>query len=70
MTEPFTLDVRDRLRSRGEPRSQILQAVGRLAPGQPMRLLATFEPLPLYAVLGRARASIAAPFATAKRTGR
>ena len=53
MTEPFTLDVRDLLRSRGEPLSQILQAVERLAAGQPLRLLATFEPLPLYAVLGR-----------------
>lgn len=53
MTEPFTLDVRDTLRSGGEPLPQILQAVGRLAPGQPLRLRATFEPLPLYAVLGR-----------------
>ena len=53
MTEPFTLDVREMLRSGAEPLPKILQAVGDLAPGQPLRLLATFEPLPLYAVLGR-----------------
>ncbi len=53
MTEPLTLDVREILRSGGEPLPKIMQAVGRLAPGQPLRLLVTFEPLPLYAVLGR-----------------
>ncbi len=53
MTEPLTLDVRDELRTGGEPLPRILQAVKALAPGQALRLLATFEPLPLYAVLGR-----------------
>jgi uncharacterized protein (DUF2249 family) len=51
--EPMTLDVRDALRNGGEPLPQILAAVGNLKPEQPLRLLATFEPLPLYAVLGR-----------------
>jgi uncharacterized protein (DUF2249 family) len=51
--EPLTLDVREELRSGGEPLPRILAAVRQLAPGQSLRLLATFEPLPLYAVLGR-----------------
>lgn len=50
---PLTLDVREQLRSGGEPLPAILQAIGRLEGGQPLRLLATFEPIPLYAVLGR-----------------
>ncbi|MHB1542705.1 MAG: DUF2249 domain-containing protein [Steroidobacteraceae bacterium] len=53
MSEPITLDVRDELREGGEPLPRILRAVGSLAPGQALRLLVTFEPLPLYAVLGR-----------------
>jgi uncharacterized protein (DUF2249 family) len=53
MSEPLTLDVREELRKGGEPFPRILQAVASLAPGQALRLLATFEPLPLYAVLGR-----------------
>lgn len=53
MVEPLTVDVRETLRGGGEPLPRILQAVGTLAPGQGLRLLATFEPLPLYAVLGR-----------------
>ncbi len=52
MVEPLTLDVREELRRGGEPLSRILQAVKKLGPGQALRLLATFEPLPLYAVLG------------------
>ena len=50
---PLTLDVREELRHGGEPLPRILQTVNRLAPGQALRLFATFEPLPLYAVLGR-----------------
>ena len=50
---PITLDVRPELRSGGEPFARIMQAVGDLAPGQGLRLLATFEPIPLYALLGR-----------------
>ncbi len=53
MPEPLTLDVRDELRNGGEPLPRIFQAVSRLAPGQALCLLVTFEPLPLYAVLGR-----------------
>lgn len=53
MSESLTLDVREELRNGGEPLPRILKAVGSLAPGQALRLLATFEPLPLYAVLGR-----------------
>lgn len=53
MSEPITLDVREELRKGGEPLPRILKAVGSLAPGQALRLLAPFEPLPLYAMLGR-----------------
>ena len=55
MTEaaPLTLDVRPDLRAGGEPFPRIMQAIASLAPGQAFRLLATFEPVPLYAVLGR-----------------
>ncbi len=51
--KPLTLDVRAELRSGGEPLPRILQAVRQLQVGQPLRLLATFEPIPLYAVLGQ-----------------
>lgn len=50
---PLTLDVRPELRAGGEPFARIMQAMADLAPGQSLRLLATFEPVPLYAVLGR-----------------
>lgn len=50
---PLTLDVRPDLRGGGEPLPKILQAVAQLQPDQPLRLLATFEPIPLYSVLGR-----------------
>lgn len=53
MIEPLELDVREELRNGGEPLPRILQAVKRLLPGQALRLRATFEPIPLYAVLGR-----------------
>ncbi|HUZ64978.1 MAG TPA: DUF2249 domain-containing protein [Acetobacteraceae bacterium] len=52
-TAPRTLDVRPELRAGGEPFPRIMQAVASLEPGQTLRLLATFEPIPLYAVLGR-----------------
>ncbi|MDE2379949.1 DUF2249 domain-containing protein [Bradyrhizobium sp.] len=51
--EPYELDVRPILRSGGEPFSAIMQAVNDLDSGQPLRLLATFEPVPLYGVLGK-----------------
>lgn len=49
----LTLDVRPELRAGGEPFPQIMQAVASLEPGQAFRLLASFEPIPLYSVLGR-----------------
>lgn len=51
--EPLTLDVREELRNGGEPLPRIMQTLRNLAPDQPLRLLATFEPLPLYAVLSK-----------------
>lgn len=51
--EPLALDLREELRSGGEPLARILTAVNVLKPGQALRLLTTFEPLPLYAVLAR-----------------
>jgi uncharacterized protein (DUF2249 family) len=50
---PHELDVRPILRAGGEPFSAIMEAVNGLAAGQPFRLLATFEPVPLYAVLAK-----------------
>ena len=47
-----TLDVRPILREGGEPFGAIMQSVAALAPGQGLRLLATFEPVPLFKVLG------------------
>lgn len=51
--EPVTLDVREELRNGGEPLPRIMAAVRELKADQPLRLLATFEPLPLYAVLAK-----------------
>lgn len=52
MPAPVTLDVRDDLRNGGEPLPRILQTVTHLQPDQTLRLLTTFEPIPLYSVLG------------------
>lgn len=53
MSMPYhDLDVRPILREGGEPFSVIMQAVSALAPGQSLRLFATFKPLPLFQVLG------------------
>lgn len=49
---PYDLDVRPILRDGGEPFGAIMAAVADLAPGQPLRLLATFKPVPLFQVLG------------------
>jgi uncharacterized protein (DUF2249 family) len=46
------LDVRPILRAGGEPFSVIMEAVEALKPGQSLRLLATFKPIPLFQVLG------------------
>lgn len=52
MTEaPHELDVRPILRAGEEPFTVIMEAVEGLASGQALRLLATFEPVPLYPVL-------------------
>ena len=50
---PHELDVRPILRAGGEPFTVIMEALAGLAAGQRLRLLATFEPVPLYTVLGR-----------------
>lgn len=46
------LDVRPILREGGEPFEEIMTAVSKLLPGQGLRLLATFKPIPLFSVLG------------------
>ena len=53
MTTAFVdLDVRPILRAGGEPFQAIMEAVAGLAPGQGLRLFATFKPTPLFHVLG------------------
>jgi uncharacterized protein (DUF2249 family) len=47
-----TLDVRPILRAGGEPFGAIMKTVAALQPGEGLRLLATFEPVPLFKVLG------------------
>lgn len=51
--DPLELDIRPLCASRQAPLPAILDAVGRLAPGQDFRLIAPFEPTPLYQLLGR-----------------
>lgn len=46
------VDVRPTLRAGGEPFAEIMAAVNALAPGQGLRLVATFKPVPLFSVLG------------------
>ncbi len=48
---PVTLDVREILRTGGEPLAEIMQAVVSLSPGQGLRLLTTFKPMPLFGML-------------------
>ena len=52
MTAFLDVDVRPTLRAGGEPFGQIMEAVNTLAPGQGLRLYATFRPTPLLHVLG------------------
>ncbi len=47
------LDVREMQRRHEEPFSRIMQAVGAVPAGRIFRLRNTFEPLPLYEVLGK-----------------
>lgn len=49
--DPRTLDVRPILKAGGEPFSDIMQAVAALEPQQGLRLLASFKPVPLFAVM-------------------
>lgn len=52
MTTTFVdLDVRPILRSGGEPFGKIIETVAALGPATGLRLLATFEPTPLFHVL-------------------
>ncbi len=54
MTHPdYELDVRPILGRGGEPLGAIMEAVAALAPGQGLRLLAPFKPVPLFHVLGQ-----------------
>lgn len=46
------LDVRPILRAGGEPFDEIMGTVSKLEPGQGLRLLATFKPVPLFSMLG------------------
>lgn len=52
MTSAFVeLDVRPILRDGGEPFQEIMETISKLQPGQGLRLLATFKPVPLFSVL-------------------
>lgn len=50
---PRELDVRPILLAGDEPFSAIMQAINELDAGQALRLLATFEPVPLYGLLAK-----------------
>ncbi len=50
---PLQLDVRPLVAAHKPPMAAILESVGRLAPGQPLVLIAPFEPAPLYQFLGQ-----------------
>ena len=52
MTTLVDLDVRPILKAGGEPFGKIMETVAALAPGQGLRLLATFKPVPLFHALG------------------
>jgi uncharacterized protein (DUF2249 family) len=52
MTAFRELDVRPLLRAGEEPFQKIMQTVAALAPGEGLRLFATFKPTPLLQVLG------------------
>ncbi len=47
-----TLDVREDLRNGREPFSRVMGAVVKLPPDEKLRMLAPFEPTPLFSVLG------------------
>jgi uncharacterized protein (DUF2249 family) len=49
----ITLDVRDDIQAGREPFSRIMETVASLEPRDALRLLAPFEPVPLFGVLAR-----------------
>jgi uncharacterized protein (DUF2249 family) len=49
--EIVTVDVREEIAQGHEPYGKIMRAVGSLKAGQSMKLLAPFEPVPLFGVL-------------------
>ncbi|WP_191569433.1 DUF2249 domain-containing protein [Paracoccus yeei] len=49
--DPFELDVRPQLARGEEPFAAIMEATGRLRPGQSLRLIAPFRPAPLFSVM-------------------
>lgn len=51
MTEYIDVDVRPVLRAGEGPFSVIMSALASLAPGQGLRLYATFKPVPLFSVM-------------------
>lgn len=53
MADFVELDVRPILIAGGEPFGEIMAAVDRLEPGQGLRLIASFKPVPLFSVLGK-----------------
>ncbi|CAM3378815.1 Uncharacterized conserved protein, DUF2249 family [Paracoccus aminovorans] len=53
MTEIVTLDVRPLLARGDEPLAAIMAAADALTPGQSLRLLAPFRPVPLFRVMER-----------------
>lgn len=49
----MTLDVRDDIKQGREPFGKIMSAVAQLRPEEKFRLIAPFEPLPLFSVLAK-----------------
>ncbi|MDK1377663.1 MULTISPECIES: DUF2249 domain-containing protein [unclassified Sinorhizobium] len=49
--EPHELDVRPILRGGGDPFQVIMNAADNLVPGQALRLIASFRPVPLFSVM-------------------
>jgi hypothetical protein len=51
-TAAMTLDVRPDLERGDEPFVRIMEAAARIQPGEALVIVAPFEPVPLYGVLG------------------
>ena len=52
-TRTLTLNVGEAIRTGREPSSKIMKAVVELRPDESLRLIAPFEPVPLFALLDR-----------------